>query len=343
MLTGRPFELLAALRQTFPRWDCTLDGDHVTLTYGRGSSAYYPPRCPPSWSEMITTLADVCAAHGVRRGNLLPLHGLGDAELTFSAIQALDPYLKHGHRHVHSHGFVPQPVVRFTGQRDEHGTLLPGFATSFVNVSIVEPIKTVPEHAALIDTWISALSRLGFHAQHLTISGNLVVWQRTPVAGITLRFHHEGRELGDAVLLWNNEDPSKLATDIGSGLERLAWLLTRRTWANVLYGDLDGQADLRVLDAVRTATLIVGTGIRPASRGPGHAVRRLLRAEAQRTGGLGLSRIVRWAHEYWSGIEPLLVPWPEVCRILDTEALDHKEYTDRKSMVNSAGNWVVNL
>ncbi|MEV5543290.1 hypothetical protein AB0L13_41365 [Saccharopolyspora shandongensis] len=274
-------------------------------------------------SEMIKMLTDACAAHGIRRGHLLPLQGLGDAELTFSAVQALDPYLKHGQCHVHAHGFLPQPVVRFTGQRDEHGALLPGFATSFVNISIIDPIDTVHEHATLIDTWIGALSRLGFHAQHVTISGSLAVWRRAPVAGITLRFHHEGRELGDAVLLWNSEDPSKLASDIGSGLERLAWLLTHRTWAKVVYDTLAEQADIRVLDAVRTATLIVGTGIGPASRGPGSAVRRLLRNEAERIGGLGVSRIVRWAHTYWSGIVPLPVPWPEVCRILDTEALDH--------------------
>ncbi|MQA10177.1 MAG: hypothetical protein GEU98_16815 [Pseudonocardiaceae bacterium] len=271
---------------------------------------------------MLATLSDACAAHGIQRGNLLPLHGLGDAELTFSAVQGLDPYLKHGRYHVHARGFLPQPVVRFTGPRDEQGALLPGFATSFVNISIVEPIGTIQDHVALIDSWIAALSRLGFHAQHLTISGSLAVWHRTPVAGITLKLHHDGRELGDAVLLWNQENPAKLATDIGSGLERSAWLLTAQTWAQVVYGKLAEQIDVRVLDAVRTATLIVGTGTCPAPRGPGNALRRLLRPETERIGGLGLSRVVRWAHAYWSGIQPLSVPWPEVCRILDTEIYD---------------------
>lgn len=323
MLSGRPGELLTALRRTFPRWDCTLDADHVTLTYGSAAPTYQPPRRPPSWPQMIATLTDACAAHGIQRGRLLPLRGLDDAELTFSAVQALDPYLKHRQRDVLARGFVPQPVVRFTGPRDTYGALLPGFATSFVNVSIVEPIDTVHEHAALIDTWISALSRLGFHARHLTISGRLAVWQRAPVNGITLRFNHGDRELGDAVLLWNREDPSQLATDIGSGLERLAWLLTCQDWDKVVYGTLAEQADPRVLDAMRTATLIVGTGTRPAPRGPGGAVRRLLRLETDRIGGLGFSRIVRWAHAYWSRIEPLPVPWPEVCQIVDMETLDH--------------------
>lgn len=322
MLTDRLAGLQSALRRTFPHWNCTVDGDCITLNYGHGGRAHRPPRRPQSWSQMLASFVEVCSAHGIQRGRPLPLHGLDDAELTFSAVQALDPYLKHGQHHVHTHGLLPQPVVRFTGPRDECGALLPGFATSFVNISIVEPIETTDDHAALLDAWIGALSRLGFHAQHLTISGNLAVWNRDPVAGITLKIHHGGRELGDAVLLWNQKDPAKLATDIGSGLERSAWLLTDQDWAQVVYGTLAEQVDIRVLDAVRTATLIVGSGVGLAPRGPGHAIRRLLRSEAERIGGLGLSRIVRWAHAYWSGIRPLPVPWPEVCRILDTETCE---------------------
>lgn len=325
MLTDRSAELLAALRRTFPHWHCTLDGEHVLLTYGNSAHGHRPRRHPQSWSTMLATLADACSMHDIRYCAPLPLSGLGDAELTFSAVQGLDPYLKYGQNHVHARGFIPQPVVRFTGQRDEHGALLPGLATSFVNLSIVEPINTVDEHTGLIDAWIGALSQLGFHVQHLTISGHIAVWHRASVAGITLRFHHEGRELGDAVLLWNRDDQRKLATDIGSGLERLAWLLTHRAWGGLVHGGLAEHGDIRLLDAARTATLIVGAGIRPAPRGPGSAVRRLLRSEAARSSVLGVSQIVRCSHAYWSGIQPLPVPWPEVCRTLDTEIFDQTQ------------------
>lgn len=316
MLIGRSAELLAALRRTFPRWNCTLDGDRLTLAYGRNHTPFRPPRRPRDWATMLDTLAGACAANGIRSCPPLPLRGLDDAELTFSAVQALDPYLKHRQHHVHGHGYLPQPVVRFTGDREEHGALLPGFATSFVNTSIVEPIRTVDDHTGLLDSWISALSALGFHARHLTISGTLAVWHRPPVDGITLRIHHEGRELGDAVLLWHHDEPNRLATDIGCGLERLAWLLSGRSWADVVYAPIANKATPQVLDAVRTATLIVGSGIRPAPRGPGSAVRRLLR---KHNGGLGLSSVVRWAHSYWSLTAALPVPWPEVCRVIDTE------------------------
>jgi hypothetical protein len=174
----------------------------------------------------------------------------------------------------------------------------------------------------LIDTWISILSRIGFHAQHLTISGNLTVWHRGPVSGITLKVDHCGQELGDAVLLWNTADPAKLATDIGAGLERSIWLLTDQTWEQAVYGTSTQHVDVRFLDAVRTATLAVGNGVRLTARGPGSAIRRLLHSEATSVHGLGLSRIVRWAHGYWSKFQLLPVPWHEVCRVLDTELFD---------------------
>jgi hypothetical protein len=320
LLTGYATDLLAALRETFPRWDCSLDDGCVVVSYRTCPVAYRPPRRSPSWADLLTTMSDACTSHGIGHAEPLPLCGIGDAELTFSAVQALDPYIKRCQPHVYRQGFLPQPAVRFTGQRDQQGTLLPGFATSFVNTSVVQPIDSVAEHAGLIDAWIGVLSRIGFHARHLTITGRLASWQRPPVAGITLRFSHEDIPLGDAVLLWNRDDPSRLATDIGSGLERLAWALTRRSWPETVYGPLAAQADTATLDAVRTATLIVGTGILPGPRGPGSLIRRLLRQVPDGTGPLGLSRVVRWAHEYWSQTAPLPVPWPQICQILDTES-----------------------
>jgi hypothetical protein len=320
LLTGYARDLLAALRETFPRWDVAFDDGCVVVSYCARRTAYRPPRRAPSWAELLTTMSDACASYGIGRAEPLPLCGIGDAELTFSAVQALDPYIKRCQPHVYRRGFIPQPVVRFTGRRDQFGSLLPGFATSFVNTSVVQPVDSVAEHVELIDAWVGVLSRMGFHARHLTITGRLAPWQRPPVAGITLWFRHEELTFGDAVLLWNRDDPSRLATDIGSGLERLAWARTRLSWPETLYGPLAARADIIALDAVRTATLIVGTGICPAARGPGSLVRRLLRQVPEGTGVWGLSRVVRWAHRYWSQTASLPVPWPQICQTLETES-----------------------
>lgn len=271
---------------------------------------------------MLVTLEEASAARGIARVQPLPLRGLEDAHLTFSAVQALDPYLKHHQRHTYRAGFIPQPVVRLTADRDEYGALRPGFATAFVNASIVQPVAGVEQHARLIDEWLGVLSSLGFYAHHLVITGSLATWYRPPVCGITLRFRHVGLTLGDAVLLWNADDPTIMATDLGSGMERLRWALTRQCWSRTVYGGLAADADIRALDALRTATLIVGAGVAPASRGPGSGVRRLLRTEFFGVRALGLSRVVRWAHRYWSLVLPLPIPWPEVCRVLEAELFD---------------------
>ena len=321
MLTDHGAELLVALRRTLRRWECETDGTHVTFRQ-RNHGLHVSPRLAPSWQQLLDGLSGACADHGIAQGYPLPLRGLGDADLTFSAVQALDPYLKRRQLHTYGVGYIPQPVVRFTGDRNDDGDLLPGFATSFVNVSLVQPVPSVDEHAALIDIWLSVLSRIGFHTQHLTISGSLAIWHRPPVAGVTLHIRHQQLALGDAVLLMNADDPTFLATDIGSGLERLRWALTGRSWENTVYGHLADAATNATLDAIRTATLIVGSGITPASRGAGSSVRRLLRPQTTgpgSPGSLGFSRAVRWAHEYWSMVRPLAVPWPEVCRILDDE------------------------
>jgi hypothetical protein len=81
-------------------------------------------------------------------------------------------------------------------------------------------------------------------------------------------------------------------------------VLTRQPWPENVFGPLADAGDVRVLDAVRKPTLVVASGIGPASRRPGNAVRRLLRDKANRGSALGFSRAVRWAHEYWSAAHP---------------------------------------
>jgi hypothetical protein len=271
---------------------------------------------------MLAALTEGCAQRGITRAAPLALQGLNDADLTFSAIQALDPYLKRRERHVYRAGFIPQPVVRFTGERDEDDQLRPGFLTSFVNTSVIKPLNSASEHADLLMAWLDTLAGLGLSRQQIAVTGSLIPWHRPPVSGLTLRVRHDALTIGDAVLLWNSKDPTFLAADLGSGLERLKWALIRQPWSDVVFGEVAGLGTARTLDALRTATLIVASGIDPAPRGAGSAVRRLIRSERDQLNGLGLSRVIRWAHGYWSTFQPLSVPWPDVCCVLEHEAFD---------------------
>lgn len=251
----------------------------------------------------------------------LPLRWGRETDFTISAVQALDPFIKDGAPFAYRAGFIPQPVVRFTGDRDQQGHLREGFLTSFVNTSCVRPTKDVEEHVGLVDVWLTVLSKIGLHARHVSIHGPLRVWRRPPVSGITLGFKHLNLPIGDLVFVWNDADPRLTISDLGSGLERLYWAITQMPWSRLAFGPLAAHSSHTILDALRTSTLIAGSGIAPASRGPGSALRRLMRVVPTEMAAFGLSRVVRASYAYWTLFAPLPVPWHETARILEEEAL----------------------
>ncbi|MFJ3096026.1 hypothetical protein [Streptomyces hydrogenans] len=302
-----------------PHWEFTIDGPHIEITHPHRGTPYRPPRRPPTWRELLDSLELGFAQVGAPRDGCLPLRWGRETELTISAVQALDPILKEGQPRTFRSGFIPQPVVRFTGHREVTGELKDGFLTSFVNISRVQPIQHMDEYGAILDGWLTVLSQIGFHARHLSIYGTLTPWRRRQVEGITLRFQHLDLTLGDIVLLWNSEHPNRLAVDLGTGLERLAWALTRADWRTLVYGRSGEGVPAQTLDAIRTATLLVGHGILPASRGPGGATRRVIGAIDADTARLGVSALTRSFHPFWDLTSPMHLPWPQVTQTIDNE------------------------
>lgn len=301
------------------QWEFTIDGPCIAIRHLRRDTPYHPPRRPPSWRELLRSVETAFAHVGAPRDDCLPIRWGRDTELTISAIQALDPLLKDGRPQTYRRGFLPQPVVRFTGERDTSGDLCDGFLTSFVNISRVQPVGGLDEYSAILDGWFSVLSQLGFHARHLSIHGTLTPWRRREVAGITLHFRHLGLDLGDIVLLWNADDPTHMAVDLGTGLERLAWARTQQRWRDLVYGDFASAAPPTTLDAIRTATLLLGSGINPAPRGAGGVARRVIGTIDPEAVRLGVSAIVREAHGYWSLFSSLRAPWPHIACAIEEE------------------------
>jgi hypothetical protein len=309
---------LSLQRALGPRWELQTSGPRLRITHRDYGTPYHPPRRAPGWSELLNRLEAAFASAGVPRAAPLPLRWRRETDFTISAIQALDPYLKDRKPYVYREGYLPQPVVRFTGKRDASGALEDGFLTAFVNVSQVQRVHSIDDHTAILDSWIGILSRLGLHARHLTLIGSTAPWTRAQVSGITLHINHAELPIGDIVLLWNTADPSHLVTDLGSGLERLRWALVRHSWQQLIYDPLDG-TNSATLDAIRTATLIIGSGIRPGPRGRGGALRRLLRSVSTKDATLGVSRSVRQAHRFWSLTAQALSPWHDVTRQIEEE------------------------
>ncbi|MFE7619218.1 hypothetical protein [Streptomyces sp. NPDC057496] len=162
---------------------------------------------------------------------------------------------------------------------------------SLVNVSCVQPLDSIDGYGETLDVWLSVLSRLGFHARHISVYGRTAVWQRRQVMRITLRFRHLA--LGDIVLLWNEDNPERLAVDLGTSLERLALAKAIGNWNELVFGPMAGAAPPATLDAIRTATLLVGNGITPAARGAGRITRRVISTIEPDSARLGVSAAVR--------------------------------------------------
>ncbi|MBV6701952.1 hypothetical protein [Kitasatospora aureofaciens] len=304
-----------------PKWEITQSPDgRFDIRHRDRGTPYRPTTRPHSWAGLLDRLENSFRTAGVVRARPLPTRCGRDTELTISAVQALDPLLKDGEPYVLRRGYLPQPVVRMTGERNATGVLRDGFLTSFVNVSRIEPITQDAEFTDILDHWLTVLSDIGLHARHITIHGRNAVWRRREVCGFTVHFRHLDLPIGDIVLLWNAEDPSCMAVDLGSGLERLAWARTRQPWWEMVLGRFatPGAAP-DTLDAIRTATLLVGSGISPAARGAGSVLRRLLACVPEDAAPLGVSALVRTSHGYWNLTSPMAVPWPEVASVIERE------------------------
>ncbi|MGQ0837333.1 hypothetical protein [Actinokineospora sp.] len=315
-------ELVTALRAKFDtRWSIHLDGGRLAMRHRGSQVSPSRLRRVPHPTDLLDKIGAEFGRAAVTRPALLPLRWGRDTDLLISAVQGLDPWLKNAERRVHREGYIPQPVVRFTGERDDQGRLRDGFLTSFVNLSCVLRIASVDRHVDLMDSWISALSAVGIHAGRLTIHGDLTPWQRGPVGGVTLFCDCDGVGLSDAVLLWNAENPTYMASDIGSGLERVRWHLSPGSWATTVFGDDAELWSVDLLDAVRTAALMVMNGIRPSGRGPGHALRRVLQRIPPTMAASGLGRLVRAQRAYWDSVGVTGPAWPSITTVIEDGAL----------------------
>lgn len=316
--------LLRSLHGFFsPRWQVTggRASTQLEIVWHEPAGTFRPARRSLGTGEAITLIEEAFAERGIIRGRALPLRSGHDTDLTISAVQALDPYLKTGQPYTYSQGLITQPVIRLNGRRDTVGQLLPGYLSSFINISCVTPITAVHQHVHAIDTWISALSRLGLHARHLRIHGTPDIWERGNVRGITLRFTYTGITIGDAVLLWNSARPTFLASDTGFGLERIRWIQTGQDWAETAFGDHAHDWPADVLDAVRTAALLIDAGVRPGPRGPAHTLAKLIYRIPRRIASAGLSRLVRDAYSYWETSSRMNGSWPTTCQLMEETAL----------------------
>lgn len=198
--------------------------------------------------------------------------------------------------------FLAQPSVRMHAL-ERIGR--PGYSTSFTNIC-TEEVNASPEaHLSHLEEWFTYLSSLGIYINHLKLVEN-PTWGNGHVGGASLLVYYGGMQLGDAVYVdrWGGHtDP---ISDIGFGLERVAWAVAK--YPNYFEGMASpltlAAKPLQAIDALRTLTLMAMCGVETDNRGPGYRMRQLVQAYDRHTADLYPLHDIEEFSSFWGRFYP---------------------------------------
>jgi hypothetical protein len=248
---------------------------------------------------------------------------------------------------------VTQPVIRLQGI----GLVasLDGISTSFVHAATEYWNATVEEHFNSLDQWLDFFSSLGLHVGGLCLKLKRADndWAGRTVTSEMLKINYDGLEVGVANLFFNIPQQSgDIATlsDIGVGLERFVWAVNKSPTYFDGIGPLSSVTiHKRVsLDAIRTATLMAGSGVVPDHKNQGSKLRAMIGLVTEEAQHLNLYELVHYYHRQWTSFVDLPVSreqtystiWSEINRGLNLKTnrvlgidepfeQDHEEFLRR--------------
>lgn len=248
---------------------------------------------------------------------------------------------------------VLQPVIRLQGV----GLVasLDGISTSFVHAATECWNATAEEHFNALDQWLDFSSNLGLHVGGLCLKIKRADndWAGHIVTSEMLKINYGGLEVGVANFFFNIPQPSNAVatlSDIGVGLERLVWAVNKSPAYFDSIGPLSSVTIHKrsALDAVRTATLMAGSGVVPDHKNQGSKLRAMIGLVMEEAQCLNLYELVRYYHRQWTSFADLSVSqeqtytaiWREINRGLNLETnrvlgidepfeQDHEEFLRR--------------
>ena len=160
------------------------------------------------------------------------------------------------------------------------------------------------EHLQSVDHWCTILSKLGLHMNDFIIVMRTSVndWGTGKFSALELFFSYGGLELGDAayLLIPQANRPAISISDIGFGLERMAWAINKTdSYFDMLMPWTEAGAR-EMFDSCRTIALLVLCGIRAANKGPGLQFRRFAKVLGEKYYGVGVYSILMYYFDYWA-------------------------------------------
>jgi len=226
----------------------------------------------------------------------------GQTDLVIAGVQMFDDIIHRNRKIRENKMFVAQPCVRM--QFQPHIESQEGTSTSFVNVCTEEMGAGFANHLQSVDHWCTILSKLGLHMNDFVVimrtSSN--DWGTGNFSTLELFFSYGGLELGDAayMLIPQGNRPAIPISDIGFGLERIAWAINKTQSYFDTLAPLAMSGSREMFDSYRTIALLVLCGVQASNKGPGLQFRRFAKVVSEKYYGADGHSILAYYFDYWA-------------------------------------------
>ncbi len=223
----------------------------------------------------------------------------GNTDLVIAGVQIFDEVFHSQVQPPNGKFIVSQPSVRmqFVDKNTEGSC-----SSAFVNICTESLSIEFEEHLNAIDDWISFLSSLGLNASNIVLVCKVSKkdWGFASFDCFETTFLYGGLEIGDGnyafLPLTNLSIPM---SDLGFGLERIAWAINKNKQYYELLAPFSNQSDFAVQDFIRTATLLAMSGLKPGPQGSKFQLRKLCKKIAQ-SFPVDLEPSMEFYYDYWS-------------------------------------------
>ncbi|MEI6237956.1 MAG: hypothetical protein WCP15_00285 [bacterium] len=201
--------------------------------------------------------------------------------------------------------FIAQPVVR-TQFID---SVKDNVSTSFINLSTESVNGDANDHFNSVIKWFSFMKLLGISSGEITVieKSTSQRWGKRKFDNLVLKFLYKGLEIGDAIYIpampQDTRSPISIS-DIGFGIERLNSVVNDVLYFNAIVKDDPEMINLskKILDYIRTLTLICSSGVEPSNSDHGYRFRLFAKRIVPEILGLGIdvSKLVTFFFNEWN-------------------------------------------
>lgn len=281
----------ASISQCSHKASTMLPSNFQTLT--KKNKSYHPAKVLEQFDRFF--LSKGFSKHPSR--NLI--NDTGNTDLVIAGVQIFDEVFHSKATPPDGKFIVAQPSVRMQFvERIAEGS----FSSAFVNICTESLSIEFQDHLYAIDDWISFFSGLGLSASNMVLVCKVSEkdWGFTRFSSFDTKFYYGGLEIGHGnyanLSLGDLRVPM---SDIGFGLERIAWAINKNEQYYELLAPLTNLSSFPEQDCIRTATLLAMSGLKPGARGSKFQLRKLCKKIAQ-SFPADLEPSIEFYYDYWS-------------------------------------------